>query len=97
MPGGSACCPGAPSGAQGLLRTREVVERLKGVAPTPGQKPAILVYLGVLLQKGKLNALESAELARCSGVRHPGSPFCGYVFLTVFLTREGQHGGLPSH
>lgn len=49
---------------QGLLRTREVVERLKSVPPTPGQKPAILVYLGVLLQKGKLNALESAELAR---------------------------------
>jgi hypothetical protein len=43
-----------------------VVERLKSVAPTPGQKPAILVYLGVLLQKGKLNALESAELARCA-------------------------------
>lgn len=54
----------AAESPQGLLRTREVVERLKGVAPTPGQKPAILVYLGVLLQKGKLNALESAELAR---------------------------------
>jgi hypothetical protein len=49
---------------QGLLRTREVLERLKSVPPTPGQKPAILVYLGVLLQRGKLNALESAELAR---------------------------------
>lgn len=49
---------------QGLLRTREVVERLKSLPPTAGQKPAILVYLGVLLQKGKLNALESAELAR---------------------------------
>jgi len=41
-----------------------VLERLKGTPATPGQKPAILVYLGVLLQKGKLNALESAELAR---------------------------------
>jgi hypothetical protein len=50
--------------SQGLLRTREVLERLKSVPPTPGQKPAILVYLGVLLQRGKLNALESAELAR---------------------------------
>lgn len=54
----------AAESPQGILRTREVVERLKSVAPTPGQKPAILVYLGVLLQKGKLNALESAELAR---------------------------------
>lgn len=42
----------------------QVVERLKSVPPTPGQKPPILVYLGVLLQRGKLNALESAELAR---------------------------------
>lgn len=46
------------------LSRRQVVERLKTVPPTPGQKPPILVYLGVLLQKGKLNALESAELAR---------------------------------
>lgn len=41
-----------------------MVERLKTVPPTPGQKPPILVYLGVLLQRGKLNTLESAELAR---------------------------------
>eukprot|EP00879_Flechtneria_rotunda_P000465 GHRR01000566.1.p1 GENE.GHRR01000566.1~~GHRR01000566.1.p1 ORF type:complete len:1351 (+),score=578.78 GHRR01000566.1:197-4249(+) len=54
----------AAESPQGILRTREVVERLKSVAPTPGQKPAILVYLGVLLQKGRLNAFESAELAR---------------------------------
>jgi hypothetical protein len=55
---------------QGMLRTREVMERLKSVAPQPGQKPPILVYLGVLLQKGKLNAQESTELARWAG---PGS------------------------
>lgn len=53
-----------PSHPQGILRTREVLERLKSVAPQPGQKPPILVYLGVLLQKGKLNTLESTELAR---------------------------------
>ena len=50
---------------QGLLRTREVMERLKTVAAQPGQKPPILVYLGVLLQRGKLNAQEGVELARC--------------------------------
>ncbi len=49
---------------QGMLRTKEVVERLKSVPPQPGQKPPLLVYLGVLLQKGKLNALESVELSR---------------------------------
>ncbi len=40
------------------------MERLKAVAAQAGQKPPILVYLGLLLQKGKLNALESTELAR---------------------------------
>lgn len=49
---------------QGQLRTRDVMDKLKGVVPPAGQKPPILVYLGVLLQRGKLNAAESAELAR---------------------------------
>lgn len=54
----------AAESPQGLLRTKEVLDRLKSVPAQPGVKPPILVYLGVLLQKGKLNALESAELAR---------------------------------
>lgn len=53
---------------QGLLRTKEVMDRLKSVPPQAGQKPPILVYLGVLLQKGKLNGQESAELARCAAL-----------------------------
>ncbi len=40
------------------------MDRLKAVVPQAGQKPPILVYLGVLLQRGKLNAAESGELAR---------------------------------
>lgn len=54
----------AAESPQGILRTKEVMERLKTVAAQPGQKPPILVYLGVLLQKGRLNASESTELAR---------------------------------
>lgn len=54
----------AADSPQGILRTKEVLDRLKSVAPQPGQKPPILVYLGVLLQKGKLNATESTELGR---------------------------------
>lgn len=61
---------------QGMLRTREVMERLKAVAPAAGQKPPILVYLGVLLQKGRLNALESTELAR-------------YTFTFTFVLGRG--------
>jgi hypothetical protein len=56
-----------------MLRTKDVVERLKSVPPQAGQKPPLLVYLGVLLQKGKLNALESAELARCAAQRSAGA------------------------
>lgn len=54
----------AAESPQGVLRTKEVLERLKASPTPPGQKPPLLVYLGVLLQKGKLNALESVELAR---------------------------------
>jgi hypothetical protein len=63
----------SPAGLQGMLRTREVMERLKTVSPQPGQKPPILVYLGVLLQKGKLNAQESTELARWAVMSAPSS------------------------
>lgn len=54
----------AAESPQGQLRTREVMDRLKAVVPQAGQKPPILVYLGVLLQRGKLNSAESGELAR---------------------------------
>jgi clathrin heavy chain len=40
------------------------MERLRVATPQAGQKPPILIYLGVLLQRGKLNGPESGELAR---------------------------------
>lgn len=54
----------AAESPQGLLRTKEVMERLKTVQPQPGQRPPILIYLGGLLQRGKLNQSESTELGR---------------------------------
>ncbi|KAF5839265.1 clathrin heavy chain 2 [Dunaliella salina] len=54
----------AADSPKGLLRTKITMDRLKAVAPQPGQKPPILVYLGLLLQKGKLNPSESGELTR---------------------------------
>ncbi|GLI67875.1 hypothetical protein VaNZ11_012164 [Volvox africanus] len=54
----------AAESPQGQLRTKDVMERLKSAVPPAGQKPPILVYLGVLLQRGKLNGPESGELAR---------------------------------
>lgn len=56
---------------QGLLRTKEVMERLRASPAPAGQKAPLLIYLGVLLQKAKLNGAESAELARCARAR-PG-------------------------
>ena len=49
---------------QGVLRTKETIDRFKSVAPTPGQTSPLLVYFGTLLTRGKLNAHESAELAQ---------------------------------
>jgi len=49
---------------QGVLRTKETIQRFKSVAPTPGQTSPLLVYFGTLLTRGKLNAFESAELAQ---------------------------------
>ena len=40
------------------------MEKLKQIPAQPGQKSPILVYFGTLLGKGKLNAIESVELAR---------------------------------
>ena len=50
--------------AQGVLRTKETIDRFKSVAPTPGQTSPLLVYFGTLLTRGKLNVFESAELAQ---------------------------------
>jgi clathrin heavy chain len=54
----------AAESPQGSLRTPATLERLRAATAAPGQKPPILVYLGLLLARGKLNAAESAELAR---------------------------------
>ena len=43
------------------------MEKLKQIPAQPGQKSPILVYFGTLLGKGKLNAIESVELAIPSG------------------------------
>jgi clathrin heavy chain len=56
----------AAESPQGSLRTPATLERLRaaGASAQAGQKPPILVYLGLLLARGKLNAAESAELGR---------------------------------
>ena len=53
-----------PRHVQGVLRTKETVDRFKAVPPAPGQSSPLLVYFGTLLTRGRLNTFESVELAQ---------------------------------
>ncbi|CAM9906461.1 unnamed protein product, partial [Choristocarpus tenellus] len=48
----------------GLLRTAATIQRFQQIPATAGQPPPVFQYFSVLLEKGKLNAMESIELAR---------------------------------
>jgi len=69
----------AAESPQGSLRTPATLERLRAAAAAPGQKPPILVYLGLLLARGgKLNAAEGAELARLTVRQGRGELLLGW-------------------
>jgi len=48
----------------GILRTPQTIEQFKSVQAPPGQSSPILHYFSMLLEHGRLNALESVELIR---------------------------------
>ncbi|CAN0421695.1 unnamed protein product, partial [Discosporangium mesarthrocarpum] len=48
----------------GLLRTAATIQRFQQIPAVAGQPPPVFQYFSVLLEKGKLNAMESIELAR---------------------------------
>jgi len=54
----------AADSPQQVLRTPETIQRFQAAPAAPGQPSPILTYFGMLLEKGKLNAMESVELAR---------------------------------
>lgn len=54
----------AATSPSGLLRTPETIRRFQQVPAQPGQPQPVFQYFSVLLEKGKLNHLESVELAR---------------------------------
>lgn len=66
----SAACPlherkrALVAGLQGVLRTRETIERFKRVPTQPGTTSPLLIYFGTILTKSSLNADESVELGR---------------------------------
>jgi len=54
----------AADSPQGFLRTQKTIQLFQQLPAQPGQPSPLLQYFGTLLEKGKLNALESLELAR---------------------------------
>jgi clathrin heavy chain len=53
----------AADSPQGVLRTLETIQKFQQLPPTQGANP-VLQYFQTLLETGKLNALETVELAR---------------------------------
>lgn len=54
----------AATSPNAMLRTVDTIERLKVLPSVNGGAAPILVYFGVLLEKGSLNRIESIELAK---------------------------------
>jgi len=54
----------AAEAPNGMLRTAETIQRFQGIPGQPGQPQPVFQYFHLLLEKGKLNALESLELAK---------------------------------
>eukprot|EP00303_Exanthemachrysis_gayraliae_P005622 CAMPEP_0206005570 /NCGR_PEP_ID=MMETSP1464-20131121/4652_1 /ASSEMBLY_ACC=CAM_ASM_001124 /TAXON_ID=119497 /ORGANISM="Exanthemachrysis gayraliae, Strain RCC1523" /LENGTH=1697 /DNA_ID=CAMNT_0053379013 /DNA_START=54 /DNA_END=5144 /DNA_ORIENTATION=+ len=54
----------AANSPAGALRTQTTIQRFQQAPAVQGQPSPILTYFGCLLEKGKLNRLESVELAK---------------------------------
>jgi clathrin heavy chain len=59
--GAARLAAGSPAG---LLRTPQTIQRFQQMPAVPGQPQPVFQYFSILLEKGKLNHLESVELAR---------------------------------
>lgn len=54
----------AATSPRGFLRTRETIARFAALPQEPGQPMPLMRYFSVVLEHGKLNALESVEVAK---------------------------------
>lgn len=54
----------AAESPRGMLRTQDTIQKFQRLQQQPGQPAPVLQYFQALLQMGKLNAVESVELAR---------------------------------
>lgn len=48
----------------GMLRTSETIAAFQSIPPEPGQQPPVLKYFAALMERGRLNKIESVELSR---------------------------------
>lgn len=48
----------------GVLRTQVTLQRLMSIQATPGQQPPVMQYFRSVMEKGRLNPVETVELAR---------------------------------
>ena len=54
----------AAKAPQGILRNTQTIQRFQQIPAQPGQPQPVFQYFSTLLEKGKLNSIESIELAR---------------------------------
>ncbi|KAL6066534.1 Clathrin heavy chain [Balamuthia mandrillaris] len=54
----------AAESPQGCLRTMQTIQRFQQLPATQGSRSPLLQYFSILLEKGKLNKIESLEIAR---------------------------------
>lgn len=59
--GAAKVAAGSP---RGLLRTPQTIQMFQQVPAQPGQPQPVFQYFSVLLERGKLNHMESVELAK---------------------------------
>lgn len=56
--------PSPKTTLSGLLRTAATIQRFQQIPAVPGSPPPVFQYFSVLLERGKLNSMESIELTR---------------------------------
>ena len=78
----------AAASPQGVLRTADTINQFKALPVMPGQAVPLLAYFTMLLKKGKLNQVESIELARpvLAKGQPAGLKHIEYVWLYIALS-----------
>eukprot|EP01012_Entosiphon_sulcatum_P019743 TRINITY_DN2467_c0_g1_i2.p1 TRINITY_DN2467_c0_g1~~TRINITY_DN2467_c0_g1_i2.p1 ORF type:complete len:1682 (-),score=470.43 TRINITY_DN2467_c0_g1_i2:58-5103(-) len=79
---------------EGLLRTRETIQRLAALPQLAGQTAPLSVYFKFLLERGKLNSFEAVELARVVLQKQGGSGYLKKLIEEEKLDESEELGDL---